>query len=177
MYINLQKVARRKSMSKRYEAAKRARADAMWDVQKNKALRLLKKLASVRLNAGDERHTMSSFVLSFPDSEWKSLFQIIKKVNQLTDDDKSIYSHYAAMLKTYPDNCEWKAQLCGVVCVSFRYYDDTCVPLHYRINPKKNFDEFCTRGHLPIMDRLCQFLSRPYAMALCMVLFPKWKRL
>jgi len=143
----------------------------MWKVQKYKALRLLKKLERVRLNAGDERHTMSLFVLLFTDLERKNLFQIIKKVNELTDTEKLRYLHYATMFKTYHENCGWTAITYGEVCISFRYYDDPCVPLCYRIKPKKTFDTYEVRGHLLIMDRLCQFLSRPYAMALCMVLF------
>ena len=170
MYINLQKVARRKSMSKEYDARKFKRAIAMRNVQRDKALRLLNNLASVRLNAGDERHSMSSFVLSFTELERTCLFRTVKDVNELTEEKKLRFSQFVSMFKTYPENCEWTAEL-GVVCISFRFYDAPCTPLCYRIKPKKSYDTFNISGPLLIMDRLCKFLSRPYAMALCMALF------
>ena len=161
----------RKSMLDRYNAAKLERANTMWNVQRVKARKKLDKLANIRL--GDEKRDMSSYVFSFTELERKILFMIVKKVNELTQKEKLRYLHFAAMFKTYHENCRWTATSYGEVCISFRYYDAPCVPLCGSIKPKKTFDTFEISGHLLIMDRLCQFLSRPYAMALCMALFSK----
>ena len=93
----------------------------------------------------------------------------------MTERQKRRYAHFAAMINTYPENSEWKTSG-GVVEMCIKYYDYSRVPWRHRIQPerKKNMQmEHVVQGLLPIMEmeQLCRILTRPCAMALCMVLF------